>query len=309
MSGPNTVIEVERTVYYVDPLGIGSQSVSGVYLLIADGITLIETGTSLNAPHILDAVRSLGHKESDIVRAIVTHVHLDHAGATGWLVRRVPHMRVCVHERGARHLADPSRLMSSAEMVYGDRETITDIHGEIIPVPEKNLAPVTNEHLDIGAGTRLKIFEAPGHAPHHLCVFEPDTGCLFSGEALGHYLPAFDILTPAVAPPGFDLAASMETSQRIRDLDPRVICFSQFGQHRDPAFVIEESDRLLNDYGDRIRRALERGMSSGDIIEMLFTRLSREAFAENFSDQSIRGMLMSIVLGYYQYFERTGLIC
>ena len=308
MSETGDLIEVETNIYYLDPLGLGTHSVSGIYLVVADGITLIEAGTSLNAPHILEAVRSIGFKKSDIVRCIVTHVHLDHAGGTGWLARRVPHMQVHVHERGAKHLAEPSKLIQSAEMVYGNTETILDIHGEIVPVPRKNLVPVTNEEIDIGAGVRLKIFETPGHALHHICIFEPGTACLFSGEALGHYLPEFDMLTPAVAPPGFDLDASMETSGKIRNLNPRVICFSQFGQHRNATFVIDESERLLNDYAERIRYALGEGMSSGDIIEMMFSLLSREVSARNFSEQSLRGMLMSVVLGYCQYFQRTGLV-
>jgi glyoxylase-like metal-dependent hydrolase (beta-lactamase superfamily II) len=217
-------------------------------------------------------------------------------------------MQVYVHERGAKHLADPSRLMRSAEMVYGDIETLLDIHGEILPVPGKNLTPVTGAKLDIGDGVRLDIFEAAGHAPHHICIFEPESGCLFSGEALGHYLPEVDMLTPAVAPPGFDLDASKETSRKIRSLNPRTICFSQFGQHRDATYVIEKSDRLLNEYAERILHALEQGLSTGEIIEGMLSHVSHEVGARQFSEQSVRGMLMSVVLGYHQYFQRIGLI-
>ncbi|UCD57043.1 MAG: MBL fold metallo-hydrolase [Candidatus Hydrogenedentota bacterium] len=308
MSEKDAIVRVEHNVYYIDPLRLGSHSVSGIYLLVGEDVTLIETGTSHVAPHVFEAVRAIGLKEKDIARCIVTHVHLDHAGATGWLVRRVPHVRVYVHERGARHLADPSRLMESAQMVYGDTETIREIHGEILPVPEGNLVPVKDIEIDIGSGIRLRIFDAPGHAPHHVCIFEPGTGILFAGEALGHYIPDFDVLTPAVAPPGFDLEASVETARKIRGLDPRIICFSQFGQHRDPAFILEESERQTRNYGELIRISLENGLGTGDIIEMMLERLSREPQARRFSEQSLRGMLMSIVLGYYQYFRRTGAI-
>ena len=302
------LIKVEENIHYIDSLSLGTHSVSGIYLVGGDGVTLIEAGTTHTAPFILEAVRRLGFEEKDIERCIVTHVHLDHAGASGWLVRRLPQLKVYAHERGIKHLADPSKLLQSAQMVYGDMETILEIHGEIIPVPMENLVPVTDTDLDVGGGVRLKIFEAPGHALHHVCIFEPETGCLFSGEALGHYHPEFDVFTPAAAPPGFDLDASLATAEKIRALAPRTICFSQFGQRRDPGFVIQEWERQTRYYGDLIRTELEKGMGTGEIIDMLLERLTHGEEARKFSEQSIRGMLMSAVLGYYQYFQRTGVI-
>ena len=299
--------QVEERVYYIDSLKLGSHSVSGIYLIVADDITLIEVGTSTNVPYIVEAVRALGYKESDIKRAIVTHVHLDHSGGAGNLVELLPHVKVHVHERGLKHLADPAKLLQSAEMVYGNPETIAAIHGEVLPVPEKNLVPIFDDIIDIGGGIQLQVFEGPGHAPHHLCVYEPQSGCLFSGEALGHYHPDTGMLLPAVAPPGFDLRASLDTIQQIKTLKPRVICFSQFGQLRDAAFVLNEAKALLTAFGDRIREALEDGMGSGDIIEMMLREIADNPNAQRFSEESIRGMLMSIVLGYYYHFQRIHL--
>lgn len=295
--------QVEERIYYIDPLKLGSHSVSGIYLIVAEDITLVEIGTSTNVPYILEAARALGYKESDINRAIVTHVHLDHSGGAGNLIRLLPHVKVHVHERGLGHLADPTKLLQSAEMVYGNPETIAAIHGEVLPVPKENLVPVSDDNIDIG-GARLRVFEAPGHARHHLCVFEPQSGCLFSGEALGHYHPESGMLLPAVAPPGFDLEASFETIRRIEALKPSIICFSQFGQHRDAPFVLNEAKTLLAAFGARVREALENGVGSGDIIEMMLREVANNPGAQRFSEESIRGMLMSIVLGYYYYFQR-----
>ncbi|RJP64518.1 MAG: MBL fold metallo-hydrolase [Candidatus Abyssobacteria bacterium SURF_17] len=308
MNPESHIVQVEPDIYYINPLALGSHSVSGVYVLVGDGITLIEASTSQIAPHVLDAVRALGAKDKDVVRCIVTHVHLDHAGGAGWLVQQLPHLKIHVHERGAKHLADPSNLLESAQMVYGDRETIHAIHGEVLPVPEENLVPVKESEIDIGSSIRIRIFEAPGHAPHHLCIYEPKSGCLFSGEALGHYIPEFDIITPAVAPPGFDLDASVATAEAIRGLGARVICFSQFGQHRNPSFVIRETVNLVRTYGDLIRAALEHGFGTGEIMDMMFERVSEQPQASKFSEQSIRGMLASLVLGYYHHYRRTGAI-
>jgi len=304
MSEGFQLVKVEDNVHYIDSLRIGNHSVSGIYLVVGEGITLIEAGTTHTAPYILEAASMLGFGEKDIRRCINTHIHLDHAGASGWLARRLPHMRVYAHERGIKHLADPTRLIESAQMVYGDIDTIIEIHGEILPVPEENLVGVTDAELDIGGGVALKIFEAPGHASHHICIFEAATGCLFSGEALGHYHPEIDVLTPAAAPPSFDLDASMKTAEKIRSLQPRTICFSQFGQRRDAESVIDEWERQTRHYGDLIRSELERGKGTGEIIDMLLEQMMQQPQARKFSEQSIRGMLMSAVLGYYQYFRR-----
>ena len=306
MSKGFKLVQVEDNIHYIDSLRLGSHSVSGIYLLVGDGITLIEAGTTHTGPYVIESVRSLGYNEKDVVRCINTHIHLDHAGASGWLVKQMPQMQVYAHERGLKHLADPTRLLESAQMVYGGMETILEIHGEILPVPEANLVPITNAELDIGGGIRLKVFEGPGHAPHHICIFEPETGCIFSGEALGHYLPEFDVITPAVAPPGFDLEASIRTVDKIRALNPRTICFSQFGQRRDPEHVFEEWARQIQSYAELIRAELKKGLGTGEIVEMLFESLTSDPKTRQFSEQSLRGMLMSTVLGYYQYFQRIG---
>jgi glyoxylase-like metal-dependent hydrolase (beta-lactamase superfamily II) len=300
------LIQVEDNIHYIDSLRLGNHSVSGIYLIVADGITLIEASTTHTAPYILEAARELGFGPDDIRRCINTHIHLDHAGASGWLAKNIPGIKIYVHERGIKHLADPTRLIESAQMVYGSVETIMEIHGEIIPVPEENLVGVTDTELDIGDGVMLKILEAPGHASHHICIFEPSTGCLFSGEALGHYHPEFDTLTPAVAPPSFDLEASIETARKLRVLKPRTICFSQFGQRRDPETVMDDWERQTILHGELIRDELRSGKGTGDIIDMLFAQLTQQPHSEEFSEQSIRGMLMSVVLGYYQYFQRKG---
>jgi glyoxylase-like metal-dependent hydrolase (beta-lactamase superfamily II) len=306
MSKGFRLIKVEDNIHYIDSLRLGSHSVSGIYLIVADGITLIEASTTHTAPYILEAVRELGFEPKDIRRCINTHIHLDHAGASGWLVQHVPHIRIYAHERGIKHLADPTQLIESAQSVYGSVEMIIEIHGEIIPVPEENLVGVTDAELDIGGDMILKIMEAPGHASHHICIFEPSTGCLFSGEALGHYHPEFDTLTPAAAPPSFDLDASIETARKIRALKPRTICFSQFGQRRDPENVIDDWERQTQNFSELIRAELQGGKGTGEIIDMLFEQLIRQPHTGQFSEASIRGMLMSVVLGYYQYFQRKG---
>ena len=310
-SANDELIQLGPRIYYLDSRRVNSTNVSGVYLVIGDGITLIETATSLIAPHIVEAAVEIGLEEADIKRAIVTHVHLDHSGGTGWLVNRLPDLQVYVHERGLRHLHDPSQLLDSATAVYGGIERITAIHGETLPVPMENLVPVTDAMLDIGGGMALRILSAPGHASHHLCVFEPESGCLFSGEALGHNHPESGVLQPAVAPPGFDFEASKQTIRKIQELHPRTICFSQFGQRNDASFVIEEAEQQLEVYHRFILTRLEQGLDTRRIVDeaaklYLEDGLNQDLLDREAHGQFLRSMLASIVVGYETYFRRTG---
>ena len=299
------ITRVEPGVDFVDTRRVSPFGVSGVYLVERGGLTLIEAGTSLTAPYVLQAVRDLGGRDEDVRRVVVTHVHLDHAGAAGWFAKRLPWLKVYVHPRGAPHLADPGRLLRSAESVYGGRERVVRLHGEVLPVPLGNLVPITDGRIDVGGGTPLEIFDAPGHAPHHLGIFDPATGCLFPGEALGHYYPEVDLLTPAVAPPSFDGEATVATTEEMRRRNPGTLCFSQFGPHRDPGFVFQESKRQLASYEDRIREGLAKGLDETAIIGELSAQIPCGSSKET---DLARAMVRSIVLGFVAYFRRPAAV-
>ena len=296
------LIQVESNIYYLDSRHSG-QGVSGVYFVVGEGLTLIETSTSLMAKHILEAVHDIGFEEKDVKRAIVTHIHLDHSGAAGWLVNRLPHLQVYVHERGLRHLNDPSKLIESAKILYGDLDSINALHGEILPVPAKNLISITDEELDIGEGITLKTFDAPGHAPHHMGIFEPQSGCLFTGEALGHYNPDNNTLKPAATPPSFDFEAAKNTIRKIEHFGPRTICFSQFGQHRDPDYVIEQSLQQLDYFHEFIKIRFDQGLNTSEIIRDITNDLSK---GNNVKMSPTDNIFLSIVLGFETYFRRRG---
>ena len=299
------ISQVEPHIYYLDSRQVNAYGVSGVYFVIGDGITLIETGTALIVPEILKAVSEIGYKETDINRAVLTHIHLDHAGGTGLLINHLPDMAVYVHEKGLKHLHDPTALIESAKLVYGDLHAIHEIHGQILPVPEKNLFPVTEADIDLGRGITLKVFDAPGHSSHHLCMFEPQSGCLFSGEALGHHHPETGALLPAIAPPSFNFEDSNSTIDAIENLNPKTICFSQFGQRSDIAFVIKQVRDQFHLYGNLILAALKQNVPLDEIGKSLLKEYDPKGIS---SDPISQSMLKSIVVGYHVYFKKRGLI-
>jgi glyoxylase-like metal-dependent hydrolase (beta-lactamase superfamily II) len=298
----SVLTQVTPRIFYLDARMANEFGVSGVYLIVGDGITLIETGTTLTAPDILKAVTDMGYRETDIRRAVVTHIHLDHSGGTGWLARRLPDLTVYVHDRGAKHLENPTALINSAKMVYGDLDTITALHGDILPVPGRQIIPVKHCALEIDHTLTLELFDAPGHATHHLGIFEAGSGCLFSGEALGHHYPETGSIHPAVAPPGFNLEDSMATIDFMEGLKPKIICFSQFGQHNDPVMVAKEAKRQLRWYHDLLLEQFRRGRDIQGAISFLKKR--QPAHEDPFSE----AMLVSIATGYHIYFTKAGVL-
>ncbi len=295
------LLKVTEGLYYFESRTVSPFAVSGVYLIVRGEVVLVEAGTSISVPHLLKAIEDLGIDLERITTLIPTHVHLDHAGGAGWLVEKLPHLKVWVHQRGLRHLADPSRLIKSATLLYGTQENITRLHGEILPIPRDNLVGIEDGFIPLADGPSLQTLDTPGHAPHHLAIFDPVSQSLFCGEALGHYLPEYRLLYPAVAPPGFDLEISRATIKKLRAVNPARICFSQFGWRNDPEWVFSESYRQLDFYARLIKTGLDQGLDVEGIRDRLKESLASQGMK---SPEESGEMLLSLVLGYKMYFER-----
>jgi glyoxylase-like metal-dependent hydrolase (beta-lactamase superfamily II) len=294
-------LKVTGDLYYFESRTVSPFAVSGVYLIVRDEVALIEAGTSISAPYLLEAVKGLGIDLERVTTLIPTHVHLDHAGGAGWLVEKLPHLKVWVHHRGLKHLADPSRLIESAKILYGTVENIALLHGEILPIARNRLTGIQDGFIPLAGGPDLQALDTPGHAPHHLTIFDPVSKSLFCGEALGHYLPEFHLLYPAVAPPGFDLEASRATIEKSRAVNPARICFSQFGWRENPEWVFSEIYRQLGFYARLVKTGMDQGLGVEEILDRLKDSLARQGMK---NPENAGEMMLSLVLGYKMYFER-----
>lgn len=290
-------------IYFIDPLDMDPPFASGIYVVAGDVVALVETSSSIVARHIPHALAELGLKERDLAYIIVTHVHLDHAGGAGWLVDRMPWARVYVHERGARHLVDPARLLASAEAVYGSMQAVIDLHGEVLPVKQENVEGVSEHVLELGGGVSLRIFDAPGHAPHHVCILEEKSRYLFCGEAVGHYHPDSGGLSPAVAPPSFSMEDSLETLDKIHRLAPQGLLFSQYGKNDDVAVTLDEAVRQLKFYDEFIRNNLAAGKSQESIVRELMAKAQGNVSFEGLPVLQQFSNFQSIVSGFVQYYD------
>ncbi len=161
------VTPLGHDVFEIDTRMAGYSQITAGYLILADRPCLVETGTAPSAPVVRDALAALGVGPGDLATVVVTHIHLDHAGGVGDIAEMYPSAEVVVHEAGARHLADPSRLMASARMVYGD--DLDWLFGELAPTPAQRIRTVEERgSIDLGGSRSLDSHYSPGHAKHHV---------------------------------------------------------------------------------------------------------------------------------------------
>jgi glyoxylase-like metal-dependent hydrolase (beta-lactamase superfamily II) len=232
-------------VFHIDTRMGGYAGITSGYLIRGSRPCLVETGTARSADTVIAALAQLGIGPEDLATIVVTHIHLDHAGGVGDIAEAFPNAVVVVHERGARHLADPTRLMASAHRVFGpDMERL---FGELRPVPEGRLVTLGEVGtVDLGDGRRLDAFHNPGHASHHVGLLDSSTGDLYTGDAAGVYVPDTADVRPATPPPDFDLDLTLGSLARMRDCGAARLLFSHFGPVRSVEETLARSEAELH---------------------------------------------------------------
>ena len=224
---------------------LGHERVIGCYLLqTEDGPALQDCGPTTSVPELKAGLAERGLELGDLRHLLLSHIHLDHAGAAGVLVREHPGLQVHVSEIGAPHLVDPSRLEASARRLYGD--DFDRLWGELAPVPSENLHVVGDETLG------LATFPTPGHASHHVSYLDGE-GTLYAGDAAGVRIRPSEFVLPPTPPPEVDLAAWDRTLDELERRDPQRLALIHFGVFDDPLRHLEELRRRLPEWADRVR--------------------------------------------------------
>jgi glyoxylase-like metal-dependent hydrolase (beta-lactamase superfamily II) len=258
----------------------GYSGITATFLLRGDVTTLIETGPKSSVHHVIAGLDRAGVDRLDLI--IVTHIHLDHAGAAGTLVRRFPEATVAVHPVGAPHLIDPSKLWASAERIYG--EAMDELWGGVDPVPEDRVLVVEDgELIDLGDRT-LRAVETAGHAYHHHAYLDEAAGEIYVGDALGVRLAGTGKVRPATPPPEFHLEKAIASIHRIRSLDPEVMYLTHFNRHDDgpPATarqVCDEAADALERWAGWVRAARAEGADVQRAVDRVRTEARAAAEA------------------------------
>lgn len=232
----------------------GMEGITGCFVVKGSERTaLVETGPKSSLEHVLKGLEDAGVDALDWI--VVTHIHLDHAGAAGTLAARFPTARVAVHEVGAPHLADPSKLWSSAARIYGER--MDELWGGIDPIdPERITALTGGDEIDLG-GRKLTAHDTPGHARHHHTYVDDATGIAFTGDAMGVRLADVGVVRPATPPPEFDLEDAIASIEKIRALGASELWLTHFGSQKPQSQdeVCDEAVTALRSWAEWVKDA------------------------------------------------------
>jgi len=234
MDLPDFVRPLGHGVHVVDT-GFHRDDFDAAYLIVQDGrAAFVDTGTNFSVPRLLAALPALGLAREDVDWVIPTHVHLDHAGGVGALVRELPAARVLVHPRGARHLADPSALYAGALAVYGQAEMDRN-YGTLVPVEASRIVSSTDGGSVNLAGRALVTVDTPGHARHHHCIWDEASRGWFTGDTFGLSYREFDgpagaWILPTTTPVQFEPEALQASIARLMTRDPQCMYLTHYGR-------------------------------------------------------------------------------
>jgi glyoxylase-like metal-dependent hydrolase (beta-lactamase superfamily II) len=298
--------QLDRDLFLIDTQYDGAPQTIGVFLLVGDRPALIETGPAARLDTVLEGMRQVGLRPEALRAVAVTHIHLDHAAATGLLARRIPHLEVYVHPVGAPHLVDPSRLLASAGRLYGSE--LGRLFGDVVPVPEDRIRTLGDGATVTLGSRRLVALETPGHARHHLVYVDEGSGDMFTGDAAGVAIPGSRYVRPPTPPPEIDVPAWDRTIDRLRALHPRRLLLTHFGAHT-------WADELLAQLRDRLRavvtlvqQSIDAGMDDEAVVARLHTAMLDEVSRADGPEQAGRlEIIMSTrlsALGLIRYVRR-----
>jgi glyoxylase-like metal-dependent hydrolase (beta-lactamase superfamily II) len=247
-----------------------------------DGV-LVDPGPESSLPTLLAA---LGEEKPRAL--LLTHIHLDHAAATGAMVRRWPDLEVYVHERGAPHLIDPSKLLASAERLYGDQ--MERLWGTILPVPEGNVRILSGGETVHG----MRVAYTPGHASHHVCYLHEDSGTAFVGDVAACRIPPSDLIVPPTPPPDIDIELWEESLDLVAGWSPSRLALTHFGAVEDdvPGHIDAVRARL------REEAELARRMPADEYDTDLQRRIREQLSLEEHGEETVAELLQAVPTAY-----------
>lgn len=263
----------------VDLNFLGNEEIIGSFLLTGDdSAALVETGPTTCLDSLMGGLEQGGVAPEDVRHVFLTHVHLDHAGASGHLAELLPNATFYVHEVGRPHLVDPSKLLRSATRIYGAQ--METLWGEMRPVPESRLVTLSDGAAVGAAGTTLTAYDTPGHAYHHFAYLEASSGALFTGDVAGIRLPGQAYVRPPTPPPEIDVDAWLRSIERVRSLDPTSLWLTHFGDYEDVERHLGELEERLQEWLLFVESRLDGGQAREEITDELATKGDAEILTE-----------------------------
>jgi glyoxylase-like metal-dependent hydrolase (beta-lactamase superfamily II) len=279
---------------YVDLQFLGQPEIIATAILrAADGVALIDPGPTTTISTLRAALNQKGIAVADIRQLLLTHIHLDHAGATGTLVREHPAIEVFVHERGAPHLSDPTKLLASATRLYG-ADDMQRLWGEFLPVPSISLRALKGGERIITGGRELEVAYTPGHASHHVSYFDRASGVAFVGDTAGIRRGSGNYVMPPTPPPDIDLEVWRDSEARILAWDPDTLFMTHFGPFHGARLQFQQLRENIERWSAIVRRLIADG------------GLSEAQRQQAFEDETLRDLRRAVGEPEAEKYSRAG---
>lgn len=261
----------------------GVPKVIAAYLLETDdGLALIETGPSSTLDALDAGIETLGRAVSDIRHLLVTHIHLDHAGAAGSLLQRTREGRLYVHEVGAPHTVNPKNLVRSATRIYGDQ--MDRLWGAVVPVQADRVVAVADGDTIMLGNRTLSVIYTPGHASHHVAFHDPGHDIAFAGDVAGIRIPPSPDVLPPTPPPDIDIPLWHASAARLREIAPSRMLLTHFGVVNDVQSHLDLLDKRLDEWVSLIATLDSQGVERDAIVENLIAHVAAQMEADGTSD-------------------------
>jgi glyoxylase-like metal-dependent hydrolase (beta-lactamase superfamily II) len=273
------------------------------------GVALIDPGPSTTIATLTKELDTRGIRFGDVRHLLLTHIHLDHAGSTGSILDKHPHIEVLVHENGARHLADPSKLIASAGRIYA--QDMDRLWGEILPVPVARIRSLAGGETLSVVGRELEVAYTPGHASHHVSYFDTSSRVAFVGDTAGIRRGSGAFVMPPTPPPDIDLEAWRESEERILSWEPDTLFLTHFGPHHGARQHLQAMFDTLAEWSRTVRRLLADGSATDDdrrrrFVEEAFQDLRRRVGDSEAADYTRAGGLNFSYDGLARYWRKRG---
>lgn len=263
------------------------QVIASYVLETREGLVLVETGPGSVIEYAKEGLHDLGYRVDDVKHVLLTHIHLDHAGAAGWWAQQGAH--IYVHHIGAKHLIDPSRLMGSAARIYGDE--MERLWGKMYPVPEEKLTSLEDNYVLKFGDLTVYCLDTPGHANHHMAYLIDDI--VFTGDVGGATVPTYNLVDAATPPPEFNLELWLASIDRLLALDLQRIYVAHFGEVINVKRHLTELKKLLMEATEFVKVRLQEGQSHEEITNAYYEWYRTRFLVNGVSEEVFSKLAMS----------------
>jgi glyoxylase-like metal-dependent hydrolase (beta-lactamase superfamily II) len=259
----SSIIDYEFGISAIDT-GFPRPVYNAVHLIVENGrVAVVDSANNASVPLVLEALREKGLPPENVDYVILTHVHLDHSGGAGLLMQHFPNARLAVHPRGARHMADPSKLVAGTIAVYGE-EWVRSMYGELVPVPAERIVETPDGKTIRLNGRELVFVDTPGHARHHVCVLDTKSGHVFAGDGFGVCYrelgyDGHNFVWPVTPPVQFNPDEMHQSLDRVLSCKPEAVYLTHFSQLREVSRLGADLHRLVDAHVAVARRERDRG--------------------------------------------------